>query len=140
MSRKQEATSIGPRKLKDLLAAVRGHQADMDSVRGDIGQLIGDAVEKNGLDKKVFALIRKLDKMEPARLHDFMETFDDYFVKSGLKTRADSAPSFQMDKPEGEADEEEQEAIPEGERPKRRSRNAENESDGNVTRMRPAAE
>lgn len=106
---KPQSTSIGPKALKDLLKDVRAYEHDMQSSRGDMGQMIATAVEQKGLDRKVFGLIRKLDKLSPEKLAAWKETFEDYFVKAGLLSRAESAPRLALDKSENEADEEVQE-------------------------------
>jgi hypothetical protein len=92
-----EATAISSSNLKKLLKDCRGAQADADSIKEGLKDLLSTAENDYGLNKKIFALIRRLDKLEPEELAVWIETFDDYFVKSGLKARADSAPSFQLD-------------------------------------------
>ncbi len=105
------STSIGPKKLTDLMKACRGYEADMDTSRDGRGQAIAQAVEKDGLDRKVFSLIRRLDKLSPEKLAAWHDTFTDYFVKSGLLRRAESAPSMNLDQSENEADGFEKEAA-----------------------------
>ena len=59
-----------------------------------------------------FNLIRRLDKMKPGDLADFMEHFDHYFQASGLQERANSAPRLSIiDGPANENDDEFQEAA-----------------------------
>jgi hypothetical protein len=106
---------IGPKALQDLIRACRTYSSDMATTQGEMAQKIGEAVEKKGLNKKVFSLIRKLDAMEDDKIAEFMEVFEDYYVKAGLKKRAENAPNFWTGKTKGaertelEADEAEQE-------------------------------
>jgi hypothetical protein len=103
--------AISAKKLKDLLKDARAAQQDIDAIAGTLGESIKKAVEKNYLHRKAFNVVKSADRMEPAKLRDFLDCLDHYLDISGLRERAASAPSLPMggdDQNENEADELEQ--------------------------------
>lgn len=90
----EDRATIGRTKLQELLKECRAAQNDIDTARGEMGNSIAQATEEYHLNKKAFALIRKLDKMEPEKLRSFMDDFEAYFVMAGLLKRRESAPRF----------------------------------------------
>lgn len=113
---KPQSTDIGSKKLMELLSTCRNHQADMDTLRDGTKDVLSKAAEIYGLDKKVFSLIRRLDKMSPGDLADWKETFDDYWLKGGLQRRAESAPRLPLEERQTEPEEPAEAAA---EKPKR---------------------
>lgn len=103
---------IGSKKLADLLKTCRGHEADVKESTGQISTLIRAAVEKSGLNRGVFSLMRRLDRMPVQKLAIFLEDFDYYVVATGLKSRAESAPSFEATAPAAVENEDEETSEP----------------------------
>lgn len=69
---------IPEKKFNQLLRAYTSTRQKMQSLAGDIGQMIADAVEKNFLHKGAFSLIAKLHKMDELKRNDFLRAFDIY--------------------------------------------------------------
>lgn len=69
---------IPEKKFNQLLRAYASTRQKMQSLAGDIGQMIADAVEKNFLHKGAFSLIAKLHKMDEMKRNDFLRAFDIY--------------------------------------------------------------
>ena len=103
---------ISSAKLKKLLAADRSARHDVDSIVATIRERIAQAVEKDNLNKGVYGIIKRLDRLPPETLNIWLEDLDHMLDASGLRERAASAPQLSMageDPNETEADEEEQE-------------------------------
>ena len=98
------------KKLRQLLAAARSAQKDIDEIAGGMGEEIKTAVEKHHLHRKAFNVVKMADRMEPEKLADFLDNLEHYLEVSGLNERAASAPRLGMgDEPnETAADELEQ--------------------------------
>lgn len=106
-------------KLKQLLAADRRADHDIGELVGQRGEAIAQAVEKHNLNKRVYGIIKKLDRLPPEKLKIDLDDLEHMLDASGLRERAESAPSFDDvadagaggeddDQNESEADEEEQ--------------------------------
>lgn len=105
-------------KLKQLLAADRRADHDIGELVGQRGEAIAQAVEKHNLNKRVYGIIKKLDRLPPEKLKIDLDDLEHMLDASGLRERAESAPSFDDvaaagdsgddDQNETEADEEEQ--------------------------------
>lgn len=102
---------ITSKKLTELLKVCRGHTADMDASSGQITSAIRAAVEKHGLNRSVFSLIRRLDRMPVEKLAIFLEDLEHYIVSSGVKRKAESAPSFEETRPAAVEDDETKDAT-----------------------------
>lgn len=102
-------------KLKSILASARKTKADVDEIVGTHREQIANAVEKHHLHKGVFATIKRLDRMEPEKLAEWLSCFDHYLDISGLEARADSVERMALgDQPgDAEAGEETGETEPE---------------------------
>lgn len=79
---------ISQGKLRSLMAAARSATKDIASVNGTIRERIGNAKEHDHLHTGVFSLIRKLDRMEPEDLAEYLQTMVVYLDSSGLNDRA----------------------------------------------------
>lgn len=88
---------INQKKLRSLMADCRSAYKDSREINGEIGAKIKDAVENENLHKKAFATIRSLDRMEPEKLADFLDTFEYYLDISGLKDRAAKVMKMDFD-------------------------------------------
>jgi hypothetical protein len=88
--------TISKRKLDNLLRVCRTGGKDIASINGTIREEIGNAKRNDHLHTGAFAMIRKLDKLEPQELANFMDYFDHYYDVSGLHARAESAPRMQF--------------------------------------------
>lgn len=80
---------IAAERLKKLVRLCAGLLDESRTINGTIREKIDNAVEHEHLNKEVFALIRKLDKKEPAALYWFLEDFEHYLDASGLSDKAD---------------------------------------------------
>jgi hypothetical protein len=96
--------TISANKLKSLMASARSVGKQVTEIAGGLGQQVKDAVENNHLDRKAFNVMRMADKMEPERLAEFLENLEDYFEKSGLNGRADSAQRLPLGDKKGEGE------------------------------------
>lgn len=112
----QVLKSISQKKLKQLLAHARSTKQDVDEIVGTHRSQIAEAVEKNNLHKGAFAMVKRLDRLEPGKLADWLDYLDHYLDISGLRDRAATAPRLAM----GDADEGGGEAADEGEGTSRR--------------------
>lgn len=100
---------ISANKLKQLISAGRSTQKDVSSLTGTMREKIANAVENDNLNNSVFASIRRLDRMEPAKLKIWLEDFEHYLDISGLQERAESAPTLEFGP--GEEDDEEDDKV-----------------------------
>lgn len=92
-------------RLRSLMSKARSAEKDMGEINGGLREEIAQAVEKHGLHKKVFSTIRALDKMEPEKLREWLDTFEHYLDISGLEKRAESVQPMEFGE-EGETAEE----------------------------------
>lgn len=81
-------------KIKSLLSRGRGMQAQISSLTGELREEIKNAVEKHNLHKTAFAMVKRLDKMEPEALALCWDHLIHYWEVSGLKDRAESVAGF----------------------------------------------
>lgn len=93
----QSRRVITENDLKKLMRSCASLKGEADSITGTLREKIAYSVEHHYLDKSVFALIRRLDKMEPEKLLIFLENFDHYLDISGLNARADSVGKLPLD-------------------------------------------
>lgn len=89
--------AITQSKLKSLLASARSTKADVDEIVGTHRQQIAEAVEKNYLHKGAFGMIKRLDRLEPEKLADWLDCLEHYLDISGLDDRAKSAPRMALE-------------------------------------------
>jgi len=131
----QVLKSISRKKLKDLLAAARSTKQDVDEIVGTHREQIAEAVEKHNLHKGAFAMCKRLDRLEPGKLADWLDYLQHYLDISGLYDRAATAPRLEMGDAAGETadndDDAEKDAEPEP---------APSRGRGTVTRFPAAAE
>ena len=88
----QVLKSITQKKLKQLLASARSTKADVDEIVGTHREQIAEAVEKNNLHKGAFAMVKRLDRLEPGKLADWIDYLEHYLDISGLYDKAATAP------------------------------------------------
>ena len=89
--------------LAKLIAKNKSAKADMDEIKGDIGQAIADAVDKHNLHAGAFKLAAKLQRMDAVKLMAFLTHFDDYRTKLELdKLAAPDLPGMGGDDDKGD--------------------------------------
>lgn len=93
----QARKAISKQALNGLMRSCANFKADADSATGSMREKIAYAVEHNHLNKQVFALIRRLDKLEPEKLLTFLEDLELYLDFSGLNDRADSVGKLPLE-------------------------------------------
>ncbi len=93
---------IAPKKLKALLKTSNEAFKNTREIAGELGQKIAEAVEKDHLHRKAFAILKGFDRMTPEKLSDVWETLNYYMDVSGLAERAKSALKMNFDAAEGE--------------------------------------
>lgn len=98
----QVLKSISKPKLLKLLASARQTKADVDEIVGTHREQIADAVEKHNLHKGAFAMVKRLDRLEPGKLADWLDYLDHYLDISGLRDKAATAPRLAMGDGAGE--------------------------------------
>lgn len=98
---------ISAKALTVLLKNSRSTAAEVASLTGTMREKIAYAKEKQNLHTGAFAVIKKLDKMEPEALRLFMDHFDHMFEISGLRARAESVHPMDFQEDEGSAEDEE---------------------------------
>jgi hypothetical protein len=99
---------ITPKKLKALLKSSNEAFKNTREISGELGQKIAEAVEKDHLHRKAFAILKGFDRMTPEKLSDVWDTLNYYMDVSGLAERAKSALKMNFeaadDEDEGETD------------------------------------
>lgn len=97
---------ISGKKLKELLAAKKRASDDISEIAGGVGAKIAEAVETKNLNKRVFGMVARLDRLPPEKLVIDLDDLDHYLDVSGLRDRAAKAPRLPMDgeKEEGDDD------------------------------------
>lgn len=98
---------ISERQLKTLLAQTRSTKKEIEALTGDLREKIANAVENQHLDKKAFATLRQLDRMEPEKLHGYWHTLLVYMDMSGLMKRIESVKPMEFSPPEADDEGEE---------------------------------
>jgi hypothetical protein len=88
---------ISERRLKGLLKDHRALKQDMGELSGTFGSAIKDAAENHYLNRRAFRITAALDKLEPEKLADTLDSLDFYLDASGLRERAASAPRMEME-------------------------------------------
>lgn len=73
-----KAKMIGANDLKNLMRQVEALKKQGQSITGEIGQKISNAVENKHLDRNAFGMIRKLHNMAPGKLMTTLACFDFY--------------------------------------------------------------
>jgi len=91
---------ISQNDLRNLLRTCKGLKDDLDETTGILREKIGYAVEKKNLNKKAFAELRKLDKMEPEKLADYWDTLQAYMEMGGLFERIESVTRLPLGEPQ----------------------------------------
>ena len=94
--------------LQKLVRSLKSYDKQRDEIVASSREKLAYAVEKQHLHKGVFAVARRLDKMEPEQLALWLATFDHYVEALGIRQRAESAPGLDLgDEPgaEGQAEE-----------------------------------
>lgn len=117
--------AIPASKLKSLMKRKRSTVKDVAELTGTMAQAIADAVENDHLNRSAFAVICRLDRMEPEKLADWLDHFDHMLDASGLLDRAKQVQRLGLGD-EKEDDEDEDEA-------------ADDKAPKNVTRFPPPA-
>lgn len=91
-------------KVRSLLALNRTATENLSEVRDALNGAMTDAVQNHHLMKGPFGWIKKLDKMSPEKIRDWVDGFLYYYEVSGIEERANSAPRLPIDEePEAEA-------------------------------------
>jgi hypothetical protein len=87
---------ISARKLCSLLATARSTYKDVREIAGAFGAEVKNAAEHEHLNKKAFSMVKTLDRMEPEKLADTLDSLDYYLDVSGLRKRASQVQRLPM--------------------------------------------
>lgn len=102
---------ISQNDLKNLLRRCTTDANQIGTINGTLRERIADAVEKKHLDKKAFALLRRLDKMENEDLATFWDNFLAYMDMAGLNERIESVGKLPLPEPTEKENEEQTEGA-----------------------------
>lgn len=92
--------------LKSLISQSNTARSEMDTVKGEIGEKISNAVSKHNLHAGAFKLVNKLQRMDAVKLMAFLTHFDDYRVKLELdRLAAPDLPGMEGDDKDDDKDE-----------------------------------
>lgn len=82
---------VNKKVFQTLISRAQSINADLAESRGDMGAFIKDAEETHGIHRAAFKLAVKLDRMEQAKLADFLRGFDLYreYLKLDDRTQGD---------------------------------------------------
>lgn len=131
---KKIVRQLTPEKdLNSLLRVCKNHEKNIGELVGSLREKIGYAVEKHHLHKRAFGMIRSLNRLEAPQLAAFFDHFDHYCDVSGLRERAESAPSLDLGDKPGEGDKTEEEDYFTEIMPERPAKDA---GDGKVTTLK----
>lgn len=102
---KKIVRQLTPEKdLNNLLRQCKGHEKNIAEYVGSLREKIGNAKEKKHLHTGAFAVVRRLDKMEPEKVAEFLDHFNHYLDVSGIQQRADDAPALDLEGDAGAGD------------------------------------
>lgn len=87
---------IPGKKLKELLRTMADGKRKQVQIAGNVGSEVKTAIERYGCNRKVLAVIHKLDMMENEDIADFLDEFNYMLDASGIEKRAESAPRFEQ--------------------------------------------
>lgn len=82
---------IGEKNLRKLLRDDAGIKSQVDELVGTLREKIGHAVDKQHLNKKVYALLKPWYRMSEDQLADYWPVFLFYMEASGLMAKIDEA-------------------------------------------------
>lgn len=74
--------------LKSVISRMNGAKAKMDEARGDLGSIIKNAEDSHNIHRAALKLVAKLEKMDSAKLSDWLAHFDHYRQVRGLDEMA----------------------------------------------------
>ena len=94
----------GKTDLNSLLRRCRSRSQQVQTIAGEIGEDIAKAAETKYLHRGAFAVTRKLDKMEPEKLAEFLVHFDHYLMEAGLRERAESVGELPISEVDDDGD------------------------------------
>lgn len=112
--------AVSAKTLKDLLRRSNERRDAIGEISGAQSEEVRAIIERYGTNRQALRLIMSLAGKKPEQLRNFIDDFDHLWDISGLKDKADSAPSLGLEQP-GEEDGEAEEA-------------GETEEPGNVSR------
>ena len=87
---------IPAKKLRELLKTMATGRKQQVKLAGEVGSEIKTAIERYGCNRKVLAVIHKLDMMENEDIANFLDEFEYMLDASGIGKRAESAPRFEQ--------------------------------------------
>ena len=90
---------ISENDLRNLLRRCTTDANQIGTINDTLRERIADAVEKKHLDKKAFALLRRLDKMENEDLATFWDNMLAYMDMAGLSERIESVGKLPLPEP-----------------------------------------
>ena len=91
-------TLIGERQLRSLLASDDNHKGKIDGVVGSLREEIKNAVDKQHLNKKAYAMLKTLHRMKDEALADLWPTLLVYMDMAGVMKRIESVERLPFDK------------------------------------------
>ena len=100
---KRTVVLINEKNLNGLLRTCKLLEKQGASITGDLREKIGYAKEKQGLDSKAFAMLRKFDKMEAEAAARLWDTLGVYMTMSGVMEKIESVGEFDFVSPDGKA-------------------------------------
>lgn len=93
---------IAEKDLNTLLKRCRSAKNEMDEINGGLREKIAYAKEKSHLHTGAFGTIRKLDRMEPEALAEWLDHFNHMLDVSGLQARAEQVQALDLEDGEKE--------------------------------------
>ena len=111
-----------------LLKKCKSAESAVAEASGNLGDLIGAAVENKNLHKKAFGLARQCTRMDPVKLYAFLQAFDAYREYTDLDKMAGESLDLEEEQAAAEASAEK--------RPRGRPRKPPAELPANVSHLR----
>lgn len=93
----QVSVLINEKQLNVLLRHCKSTATQTGELTGSLREKIGYAVDKQGLHKKAFAELRRLDKMEPEQLLEYETHRKAYMDMAGITARMDAVGTLGLD-------------------------------------------
>lgn len=95
----QASVVINEKKLKSLLKLKRTLSAEVGELTGNYRAELAQAVEKQNLHKKAYAMVTQFDKMEPEQALECWTHLTMYMDLSGIMAKIDSVAKLPLEDP-----------------------------------------
>jgi hypothetical protein len=103
----QAARKKSAARLKALIKAGDDAKTQTSEINGAFGSRVNEAVDKHGLDKTAFRIVRQLNRLSPEKLNSTLPNLLAYIDDLELEDKAASAPGLGIEGEGEEASEEE---------------------------------